>query len=169
MLPAIPELILTDSRPESRFPLHPLPGKPDTAAQPGDRLVLILCHLQDGSCAQQVHPSLLACLDGVHVLHPLTPPAGLLAHLESLCHHAGLGLMLDSEHLPANFPLPSRPLPCRLDAVAPEDDPILPGALLVSCAPDTLTEVLSLFLQQGFDQIQVIGIFSAGETVIEIV
>lgn len=169
MLPAIPELILTDSRPESRFPVHPLPGKPDTAAQPGDRLVLIQCHLQDGSCVQQVRTALLACLDGVHVLHPLTTPHGLLAHLETLCHHAGLGLMLDSEHLPEGFPLPDCPLPCRLDAVVPARDLPLPGALLVSCTADTLTEVLSLFLQQGFDQIQIIGMFADGDAVIEIV
>ena len=47
-------------------------------------------------------------------------------------------------------------------AFAPEDqalltDPQTSGGLLVACAPDTVTEVLSIFLQQGFERASVIG------------
>ena len=36
-------------------------------------------------------------------------------------------------------------------------DPQTSGGLLVACAPDTVTEVLSIFLQQGFERASVIG------------
>ena len=36
-------------------------------------------------------------------------------------------------------------------------DPQASGGLLVACAPDTVTEVLSIFLQQGFPHVSVIG------------
>jgi selenide,water dikinase len=36
-------------------------------------------------------------------------------------------------------------------------DPQTSGGLLVSCSPDTVTEVLSIFLQQGFSHVSVIG------------
>ena len=32
-------------------------------------------------------------------------------------------------------------------------DPQTSGGLLVACAPDTVTEVLSIFLQQGFERL----------------
>ncbi len=38
--------------------------------------------------------------------------------------------------------------------------------VLVSCAPDTVTEVLSIFLQQGFSHVSVIGEIVEGEPAI---
>ena len=48
-------------------------------------------------------------------------------------------------------------------------DPQTSGGLLVACAPDTVTEVLSLFLQQGFSQVSVIGEVAEGEPGIDVV
>lgn len=45
-------------------------------------------------------------------------------------------------------------------------DPQTSGGLLVSCAPDTVTEVLSIFLQQGFSHVSVIGEIVEGEPAI---
>ena len=45
-------------------------------------------------------------------------------------------------------------------------DPQTSGGLLVSCAADTVTEVLSIFLQQGFSHVSVIGEVVAGEPAI---
>ena len=45
-------------------------------------------------------------------------------------------------------------------------DPQTSGGLLVSCTPDTVTEVLSIFLQQGFSHVSVIGEIVAGEPAI---
>jgi selenide,water dikinase len=47
-------------------------------------------------------------------------------------------------------------------------DPQTSGGLLVSCAPDAVTEVLSIFLQQGFTHVSVIGEVRAGEPGVEI-
>ena len=48
-------------------------------------------------------------------------------------------------------------------------DPQTSGGLLVSCSPDTVTEVLSLFLQQGFAHVSVIGEISEGVPGIDVV
>jgi selenide,water dikinase len=48
-------------------------------------------------------------------------------------------------------------------------DPQTSGGLLVSCAPDTVTEVLSLFLQHGFTHVSVIGEMAEGEPGIAVV
>lgn len=42
-------------------------------------------------------------------------------------------------------------------------DPQTSGGLLISCAPEIVTEVLSLFLQQGFEHAAVIGEIVEGE------
>jgi selenide,water dikinase len=47
-------------------------------------------------------------------------------------------------------------------------DPQTSGGLLVSCSPETVTEVLSIFLQQGFSHVSVIGEVVAGEPAIEV-
>jgi selenide,water dikinase len=41
-------------------------------------------------------------------------------------------------------------------------DPQTSGGLLIACAPDTVTEVLSIFLQQGFSHVSVVGEFKDG-------
>jgi selenide,water dikinase len=48
-------------------------------------------------------------------------------------------------------------------------DPQTSGGLLVSCTPETVTEVLSLFLQQGFSHVSVIGEIGEGEPGIDVV
>ena len=48
-------------------------------------------------------------------------------------------------------------------------DPQTSGGLLVACSPDTVTEVLSLFLQQGFSHVSVIGEIAEGEPGIDVV
>jgi selenide,water dikinase len=61
-------------------------------------------------------------------------------------------------------------------AVTPENtaktlltDPQTSGGLLVACAPDSVTEVLSLFLQQGFSHVSVIGEVAEGEPGIDVI
>ena len=48
-------------------------------------------------------------------------------------------------------------------------DPQTSGGLLVSCAADTVTEVLSVFLQHGFSHVSVIGELVEGEVGIDVV
>jgi selenide,water dikinase len=48
-------------------------------------------------------------------------------------------------------------------------DPQTSGGLLVSCSPDTVTEVLSIFLQQGFTHVSVIGELVEGDVGIDVV
>jgi selenide,water dikinase len=47
-------------------------------------------------------------------------------------------------------------------------DPQTSGGLLVSCTPDTVTEVLSVFLQQGFSHVSVIGEVLEGDPGIDV-
>ena len=47
-------------------------------------------------------------------------------------------------------------------------DPQTSGGLLVSCSADTVTEVLSIFLQQGFNHAAVIGEIAAGAPAITV-
>ena len=47
-------------------------------------------------------------------------------------------------------------------------DPQTSGGLLVSCSPEEVTEVLSIFLQQGFTHVSVIGEMQEGEPGIEV-
>jgi len=132
----------------------------------------------------------LACLDGVHAVTDVTG-FGLAGHLLEVCKGSGLrarlsyadlpllprarefvqsGLMTgasgrnwtsygDKVHLAANLESPAQAL---------LTDPQTSGGLLVSCAPDTVTEVLSLFLQHGFSHVSVIGEMVDGEAGIEV-
>ena len=121
----------------------------------------------------------LACLDGVHAMTDVTG-FGLLGHLLELCKGSGLSARLDYNALPL---LPNVldyaaqgcvtgasgrnwdsygahiALDPRLGATerALLCDPQTSGGLLISCAPEIVTEVLSIFLQQGFDHAVVIG------------
>lgn len=121
----------------------------------------------------------LACLDGVHAVTDVTG-FGLLGHLMEMCKGSQLRARLDF----ADIPLLPRAvefvesgyitgasarnwesyggavqLTAGLDQAAKAllTDPQTSGGLLVSCAPDTVTEVLSIFLQQGFSHVSVIG------------
>lgn len=123
---------------------------------------------------------LLACLDGVHAILPLDG-RGFLGAIFSLCQQSGLraslrldhmpllpsalalaesGVATDAWHWPENaahcwYAPDGQPLPQGWQGVlsAPEAG----GGLLVSCSPESLTEVLSLFLQQDFKHAALIG------------
>lgn len=133
----------------------------------------------------------LACLDGVHAVTDVTG-FGLAGHLLEVCKGSGLRATVNY----ADLPLLARAgefveaglmtgasgrnwasygdkvsLAAGLDSSAQTllSDPQTSGGLLVSCAPDTVTEVLSLFLQHGFSQVSVIGEMAEGEPGIAVV
>jgi selenide, water dikinase len=121
----------------------------------------------------------LGCLSGVHALTDVTG-FGLLGHTLEIARGSGVAAQLRFAELPL---LPNAlalaragyvtgasgrnlsahgslvDLPERFDAAqrALLSDPQTSGGLLVACAPDTVTEVLSIFLQQGFEHAKVIG------------
>ncbi len=132
----------------------------------------------------------LACLDGVHAVTDVTG-FGLLGHLMEVCKGSGVRAKLDFSALP----LLSRALEFADagyvtgastrnwasygEAVqlagglddnerALLSDPQTSGGLLVSCTPETVTEVLSIFLQQGFSHVSVIGEVLEGNPAIEV-
>ena len=133
----------------------------------------------------------LACLDGVHAVTDVTG-FGLAGHLLEVCKGSGLRATVNY----ADQPLLARAgefveaglmtgasgrnwasygdrvsLAAGLDSSAQTllSDPQTSGGLLVSCAPDTVTEVLSLFLQHGFTHVSVIGEMAEGEPGIAVV
>ena len=133
----------------------------------------------------------LACLDGVHAVTDVTG-FGLAGHLLEVCKGSGLrarvsyadlpllprarefvqaGLMTgasgrnwasygDKVCLAPNLESPAQTL---------LTDPQTSGGLLVSCTPDTVTEVLSLFLQHGFSHVSIVGEMVEGEAGIDVV
>jgi selenide,water dikinase len=127
----------------------------------------------------------LACLDGVHAVTDVTG-FGLLGHLLEVCKGSGLRAQINYADLPflprakelatAGFVTGASTrnwasygdkvtLPETFGATerALLSDPQTSGGLLVSCAPDAVTEVLSIFLQQGFTHVSVIGEVLEGE------
>lgn len=128
---------------------------------------------------------LLACLDGVHAVTDVTG-FGVLGHLAEICKGSGVAANLrfaDVPLLPRAAELVASGFKTgasgrnwesyghlvRFDDALGEGartlltDPQTSGGLLVSCAPEAVTEVLSLFLQQGFTHVSVIGEIVAGE------
>ncbi|MDD2742504.1 MAG: selenide, water dikinase SelD [Rhodocyclaceae bacterium] len=132
----------------------------------------------------------LACLDGVHAVTDVTG-FGLLGHLMEVCKGSNLRASLHFGDLPL---LPrARELAAAgyvtgasgrnwqslehgvklADGLGDAEralltDPQTSGGLLVSCAPDTMTEVLSIFLQQGFTHVSVIGELAEGKVGIDV-
>ena len=124
--------------------------------------------------------STLGCLAGVHAMTDVTG-FGLLGHLLEVCKAYDVAAQLDYAArpiLPNALDYAARG--CVTGASArnwaaygksvqldPErfgdaerallTDPQTSGGLLVACAPEVVTEVLSLFLQQGFERAAVIG------------
>jgi len=130
--------------------------------------------------------STLGCLAGVHALTDVTG-FGLLGHLVEICKGSGVAAELDYAALPI---LPNAldyaAKGCITGASARNwagygehvvldakrfgdverallTDPQTSGGLLVACAPELATEVLSIFLQQGFEHAAVIGEILEGE------
>lgn len=121
----------------------------------------------------------LACLDGVHAVTDVTG-FGLLGHLMEVCKGSQVQAIVRYGDLPllaraAEFVEAGYitgasgrnwdsygagvQLADGLGNVAKTllTDPQTSGGLLVSCTPETVTEVLSVFLQQGFSHVSVIG------------
>ncbi len=130
----------------------------------------------------------LACLDGVHAVTDVTG-FGLLGHLMEVCKGSGVRANVEFSALPllgralefadAGYVTgaSARNWASYGEAVqlaaglgdnerALLTDPQTSGGLLVSCTPDTVTEVLSIFLQQGFSHVSVIGEVVEGEPAI---
>ena len=133
--------------------------------------------------------STLGCLSGVHAMTDVTG-FGLLGHLVEICKGSGVKAVLDYAALPI---LPNAldyaARGCVTGASArnwagygdsvvldPErfgdverallTDPQTSGGLLISCAPEIATDVLSVFLQQGFNYASVIGEMVKGDPVV---
>jgi selenide,water dikinase len=122
----------------------------------------------------------LGCLDGVHAMTDVTG-FGLLGHLIEICKGSGVTAVLDFAALPilpnaleyaargcvtgastrnwAGYGSSVELDPKRFGDIerALLTDPQTSGGLLIACAPEVVTEVLSVFLQQGFDHATVIG------------
>jgi len=132
----------------------------------------------------------LACLDGVHAVTDVTG-FGLLGHLMEVCKGSGVRAKLDFSALPLlshalafadagyvtgasarNWASYGESVHLAAGLGDNErallSDPQTSGGLLVSCTPDTVTEVLSIFLQQGFSHVSVIGEVVEGEAGIEV-
>lgn len=132
----------------------------------------------------------LACLDGVHAVTDVTG-FGLLGHLFELCKGSQLRARLNFVDIPLmprtiefieagyitgasarNWESYGEAVDLAVGlnpaAKALLTDPQTSGGLLVSCAPDAVTEVLSIFLQQGFTHVSVIGEVRDGEPGIEV-
>ena len=132
----------------------------------------------------------LACLDGVHAITDVTG-FGLLGHLMEVCKGSGVRAKLEYSALPLlsratefadagyvtgasarNWASYGEAVQLAAglgdSAKALLADPQTSGGLLVSCTPETVTEVLSIFLQQGFSHVSVIGEVLEGEPAIEV-
>jgi selenide, water dikinase len=132
----------------------------------------------------------LACLDGVHAVTDVTG-FGLLGHLMEVCKGSAVQAKLEYSALPLlsratefadagyvtgasarNWASYGEAVQLAAglgdSAKALLTDPQTSGGLLVSCTPETVTEVLSIFLQQGFSHVSVIGEVLAGEPAIAV-
>jgi selenide, water dikinase len=191
--------------------VNPAHLKRNSAAQPGDKLILGKAlgvgvysaalkknelHPHDyealiaGATQLNTPGPVLACLDGVHAMTDVTG-FGLLGHLLEVCRGSQLRAVLslsDLPLLPRARELASAGLVTgasgrnwasygeqvslaeALNAVdrALLTDPQTSGGLLVSCGPDTVTEVLSIFLQQGFSHVSVIGEMQPGAAGVDV-
>ncbi|EXI82818.1 MAG: Selenide, water dikinase [Candidatus Accumulibacter appositus] len=134
----------------------------------------------------------LACLAGVHAMTDVTG-FGLLGHLVEICQASQVSAVIDCAALPmlANaldyaekgcitgasdrnwasyggyVARPTKHLTAVEQALL--TDPQTSGGLLIACAPEVVTEVLSTFLQEGFDHATVIGELSAGKAQVSVV
>ena len=133
----------------------------------------------------------LACLDGVHAITDVTG-FGLLGHLLEMCNGSGLRAQVNFDDLPflprakelatAGFVTGASnrnwasygdkiqlPAGCTATQQALLTDPQTSGGLLVACSPEEVTEVLSIFLQQGFSHVSVVGEMREGAPGIDVV
>ena len=134
---------------------------------------------------------MLACLDGVHAVTDVTG-FGLAGHLMEVCKGSKVRATVNYADLPVlararefidagyltgasgrNWASYGEGISLAVDlektAKTLLTDPQTSGGLLVSCTPATVTEVLSLFLQQGFSHVSVIGEITDGEPGIDVI
>ncbi|QLH52297.1 MAG: selenide, water dikinase SelD [Candidatus Accumulibacter cognatus] len=128
----------------------------------------------------------LACLSGVHAMTDVTG-FGLLGHLVEICKASGVAAKIDFTALPLlpnalgyaakgcitgasgrNWVSYGEHVSLQKKSFSdPEQalltDPQTSGGLLVACAPEVVTEVLAIFLQEGFDHATVIGEICEGK------
>lgn len=185
--------------------------KRNTAARPGDRLILgkavgvgiySAALKQDkllatdyenllASTTQLNTPGpVLACLDGVHAVTDVTG-FGVLGHLAEICKGSNVAARLRFTDIPL-LPRAAELVEAGFITGASArnwasyghlvriaaglgngartllTDPQTSGGLLVSCAQESVTEVLSIFLQQGFTHVSVIGEIAEGEPGIDV-
>ncbi len=133
----------------------------------------------------------LGCLAGVHAMTDVTG-FGLLGHLVEICKASGVSAVIDYRALPIlpnaleyatrgcvtgasgrNWTSYGEHL--RLEKVPFSEieqalltDPQTSGGLLVACAPEVVTEVLAIFLQEGLDHATVIGEMRAGKSQVSV-
>jgi selenide,water dikinase len=128
---------------------------------------------------------LIAAVHGVHAMTDITG-FGLAGHLLEICEGSRLQARVDLSALPfieaarmhAGMGIKTGASARNLlsygeKLVLPEDtpdglrvmitDPQTSGGLLVSCAPEAVGEVLSIFQAQGFDRACVMGSLAEGE------
>jgi selenide,water dikinase len=132
----------------------------------------------------------LSALDGVHALTDVTG-FGLLGHTLELCRGAGLSARLSMCDVPVlprvrdmiaegfvtgasgrNWASYGRDIELGSN-ITPVDkallsDPQTSGGLLVSCAPEAVQDVLSVFRVEGFARAAVIGEMTAGRAVVAV-
>lgn len=186
--------------------VNPAHLKRNSAARPGDRLILgkplgvgiYSAAFKKGKLSEGQYDAMIAsttqlntpgpilsCLDGVHAVTDVTG-FGLLGHLMEVCRGSGVAAHVDFAHVPLMphvYELAEEgnvtgasgrnwasygdrvQMVAGLGEVerAMLTDPQTSGGLLVSCTADTVTEVLSIFLQQGFAHVCVIGDIREGQ------
>ncbi|HNC52661.1 MAG TPA: selenide, water dikinase SelD [Accumulibacter sp.] len=134
----------------------------------------------------------LACLAGVHAMTDVTG-FGLLGHLVEICKASTVAAVIDYSALPLlpnaldyaakgcvtgasarnwasygeHVSLQKRQFGDLEQALL--TDPQTSGGLLVACAPEVVTEVLAIFLQEGFDHATVIGEIVVGKPQVSVV
>ncbi len=185
--------------------------KRNTAARPGDRLILgkavgvgiYSAALKQDKLLATDYESLLAsttqlntpgpvlaCLDGVHAVTDVTG-FGVLGHLAEICKGSNVAACLRFADIPL-LPRAAELVEAGFITGASArnwasyghlvriaaglgngartllTDPQTSGGLLVSCAQESVTEVLSIFLQQGFTHVSVIGEIAEGEPGIDV-
>ncbi len=134
----------------------------------------------------------LACLAGVHAMTDVTG-FGLLGHLSEICKASNVAAVIDYSalHFLPNVleyadagcltgasgrnwagcsdyvELPRKNFSDTERALL--TDPQTSGGLLLACAPEVVTEVLAVFLQEGFDHAVVIGEVADGKPHIAVI
>jgi selenide,water dikinase len=135
----------------------------------------------------------LGCLAGVHAMTDVTG-FGLLGHLVEICKASNVSAVIDYTALPVlpnaleyasngcvtgasgrnwasygeqHVSLQKKDLGELERALL--SDPQTSGGLLIACAPEVVTEVLAIFLQEGFDHATVIGEIAEGKPQVSVV